>query len=74
MIIKHYDLNKIELNKAKLILFYGKNHGLKNESVNLIFKNSKQIFKYDEKDVLDNVEIFLINYYQNLFLKMKSLL
>ena len=42
MIIKHYDLNKIELNKAKLILFYGKNHGLKNESVNLIFKNSKQ--------------------------------
>jgi len=58
MIIKHYDLNKIELNKAKLILFYGKNHGLKNESVNLIFKNSKQIFKYEEKDILDNVEIF----------------
>ncbi len=58
MIIKNFQLNKVKSNENKLILFYGKNEGLKNESINLIFENSKKIFKYDEKDILENIEAF----------------
>ena len=33
MIIKFYELNKINFNQNKLILFYGKNEGLKNNGI-----------------------------------------
>ena len=33
MILKHFEINKINLNKINLLLFYGKNEGLKNEAV-----------------------------------------
>ena len=33
MILKSFDINKINLNIHHLILFYGKNEGLKNESL-----------------------------------------
>ena len=36
MIIKNYEMNKINLDENKIILFYGKNEGLKNESFNFI--------------------------------------
>ena len=39
MIIKNYEMNKINLDENKIILFYGKNEGLKNESFNFISKN-----------------------------------
>ncbi len=45
MIIKFFELNKIDLNKNKIILFYGKNEGLKNESIKILLKNSKNILK-----------------------------
>ena len=31
MIIKHFEINKINLNKTKFILLFGKNEGLKNQ-------------------------------------------
>ena len=31
MILKSFEINKINLNKNKFILFYGKNEGLKKE-------------------------------------------
>ena len=34
MIIKSFELNKIDLNKNKIIFFYGKNEGQKNEIIN----------------------------------------
>ena len=33
MIVKSFDIKKINLSKNKFILFYGKNEGLKNESL-----------------------------------------
>ena len=47
MILKNFELNKIDLNINKILLFYGKNDGLKDESLNLILKNFKEISKYD---------------------------
>ena len=59
MILKSFELNKIDLNKNKIILMYGKNEGLKNESLNLILKNSKHISNFDEKEILENSLSFL---------------
>ena len=58
MIIKKFEINKIDLKKNKFILFYGKNEGLKNFEIKKLFSNNKKIFKYDEKDILDNLENF----------------
>ncbi len=59
MILKSFELNKIDLKRNKIILIYGKNEGLKNESLNLILKNSKHISNFDEKEVLENSISFL---------------
>ncbi len=37
MIIKHFEINKINLDKTQFILFYGKNEGLKNQIKNKYF-------------------------------------
>jgi len=66
MIIKSYELNKINLKKNNIYLLYGENEGLKNEAINDIFKEfSKNNYKYDEKEILDNKE----NFFNNVFLK-----
>ena len=62
MIIKSFDIDKIKSNKNGLILFYGKNEGLKKEVLNEITKKQK-IFTYDEKEILDKEDFF----YENIF-------
>ena len=63
MIIKSYQIEKIKLNNEEinLILFYGKNEGLKKEAEKIINKNNEKILKYDEKEVLETKDIFLDN-------------
>ena len=64
MIIKSYDLNKLNINKNNVILFYGQNQGAKEEEINKIILNNKvSISKYDEKQILENTE----NIYDELF-------
>ena len=66
MIIKSYELNKINLKKNNIYLLYGENEGLKNKAINDIFKEfSKNNYKYDEKEILDNKE----NFFNSVFLK-----
>tara|TARA_B100001057_G_scaffold486760_1_gene568438 strand:+ start:326 stop:1315 length:990 start_codon:yes stop_codon:yes gene_type:complete len=75
MILKSYELNKIDLDKNKIILFYGKNEGLKNESIKSIVKDlgSKSIF--DEKEILDNSNSFLESFLsKSLFEKKKIII
>ena len=38
MILKSFEINKINLNINNLILFYGKNEGLKIEALNILIK------------------------------------
>ena len=59
MIIKSYEVNKINLNQNKLILLYGKNEGFKNEAINNLIKNKDKIIKYEEKEILENINYFI---------------
>ena len=61
MIIKSYEIGKINLKNNKLILLYGKNEGLKNETIKKLIQNDNQVFSYDEKEILDNENNFVEN-------------
>ena len=61
MIIKFFELNKINLDTNHLILLYGKNEGLKNETINILLKNRAKALSYDEKEILDNEDNFIEN-------------
>ena len=43
MILKNYEINKINQNINHFILFYGKNEGLKNEALDTLIKNKNYI-------------------------------
>jgi len=59
MIIKSFEINKINLNLNNLFLFYGKNEGFKNEVTKNILKNKSNIINYEEKEVLENEDNFV---------------
>ena len=59
MIIKYFELNKLDFNKSKIILLHGKNDGLKSEEVQkLQSKIKKEIKYYEEKQIIENKEFF----------------
>ena len=59
MIIKSFELNKINFQKNKIFLLYGKNEGHKTEIISALTKKSENILYYDEKEILDNTTQFL---------------
>ena len=59
MIIKSYEIEKINTIKNCLVLFYGKNDGLKNETIKILNKNNNNITNYEEKEILDNEDNFI---------------
>ena len=61
MIIKSYEINKINQNINHFILFYGKNDGLKNEALNILIKDKNILSSYEEKEILDNENNFIEN-------------
>ena len=63
MILKSSEIDKIKLNLNKIILFYGKNEGLKNQATKDILDkgNSYTIITYEEKEILDQSHIFFEN-------------
>ena len=61
MIVKSHEINKLNKNKANFYLFYGKNNGLKKELTKYILKEEKNINNYEEKEILDNTELFIEN-------------
>ena len=60
MILKSYETKKININLNKIVLFYGQNEGFKEEEILkiLIINKDKNLTRYDEKQILDNSEIF----------------
>ena len=58
MIIKSYEANKTNLKGRSIILLYGKNEGLQNETVekNFITNFKGSINKYDENEFINNYE------------------
>ena len=61
MIFKSFEINKINKRINQLILFYGKNEGLKNEAINILIKDENNIQNYEEKEILDNENNFIEN-------------
>jgi DNA polymerase III subunit delta len=61
MIFKSFEINKINKKINQLILFYGKNEGLKNEALSILIKNENNIQNYEEKEILDNENNFFEN-------------
>ena len=61
MIFKSFEINKINKKIYQLILFYGKNEGLKNEALSILIKDKNNIQNYEEKEVLDNENNFIEN-------------
>ena len=60
MIVKSFELNKLNLNKHNFYLFYGDNEGLKEESIRSLFEQNylDKIYRYEEKEILDNKNNF----------------
>ena len=64
MILKFYEINKIDIISQNLILFYGNNEGLKKEEIIKIYsKTDKKVYKYEEKQILENSQNFFDNLY-----------
>ena len=58
MIIKSYEVNKINIKDYDIFLFYGKNEGLQNEIIekNFVKGNKGSINKYEESEFINNYE------------------
>jgi DNA polymerase-3 subunit delta len=61
MILKTFEIKKIDQTINHIILFYGKNEGLKNEAVEILIKDKNNLFNYEEKEILDNENNFIEN-------------
>ena len=76
MIQKAFEINKINLKKYNLYLFYGENEGYKNEIIKdkfeKIYKN--QIYRYDEKEVLDKKNEFFNSILSKSFFENEKLI
>ena len=58
MIVKSLEINKIKDIK-NFFLFYGKNEGHKDQVIKFLLKECEEIFKYDEKDIIENSNKFV---------------
>ena len=59
MILKYFELNKLNFNLVNFLLFHGKNEGYKNEEIKKITKILKRtIVNYDEKQIIENTDEF----------------
>jgi len=60
MILKSFELNKLRLSDHNFYLFYGDNEGFKEEIIKNLFEKHylDKIFRYDEKEILDNISDF----------------
>ena len=58
MILKNYELNKIKSIESKIFLFYGKNEGLKKETIKNLILKDEETFVYEENEILENSGIF----------------
>ena len=76
MILKSFELNKIKLENYNFYLFYGDNEGFKEEISKNFFEKQYQgnVYRYDEKEVLDNVNSFYNSILTKSFFDNKKLI
>tara|TARA_Y100000768_G_C23982481_1_gene686676 strand:+ start:1156 stop:2157 length:1002 start_codon:yes stop_codon:yes gene_type:complete len=76
MIIKYFDLKKNLNNDVNFYLLYGSNLGLIEEIIDKVFKVnfSKNIYNFDEKEIINNVNQFKESIYNRSFFENKKLI
>lgn len=76
MIIKYFNLKQNLEKQINLYLLHGKNSGLIEDTINNILKPnfSKNIFYYDEPELLSNIEIFKEKIYNESFFENDKLI
>tara|TARA_B110000003_G_scaffold44325_1_gene41875 strand:- start:29 stop:1021 length:993 start_codon:yes stop_codon:yes gene_type:complete len=75
MILKSFETKKINKDINHLILFYGKNDGLKNQALDTLIEERNNISNYEEKEILSNENIFIENILsKSLFEKQKIII
>jgi len=75
MISKYYEIEKFK-NKTNYFLFYGENEGQKQDLIKANFSKfaKENTYKYTEKDVIENKQIFLENIYSKSFFENEKLI
>ena len=75
MISKYYEIEKFK-NKTNYFLFYGENEGQKQDVTQANFAQftKENIYKYTEKDIIENKQIFLENIYSKSFFENEKLI
>jgi len=75
VILKSYEIEKVDLNNNHLFLFYGKNKGFIDHTLKNLIKKKSNIFNYDEKEILDKENNFVENILtKSLFEKEKTII
>ena len=75
MILKSYELIKFDFNKGDFYLLYGENDGFKYEIIKskIDKRYNENIYRYDEKQILDNLENFYNTILSNSFFEKEKL-
>ena len=61
MILKAYEVNKINTNINNIILFYGQKRSKRRSNIKLFKDRKENLQKYDEKQILENEDLFYEN-------------
>ncbi len=75
MILKYFEISKINFDKTNFLLFHGKNEGYKSEGIKKIKEKLKiKITDYDEKQVLENTDNFFEKTLNKSFFEEKEII
>ena len=76
MITKYFEIEKINILNNYVFLFYGENEGLKDNIVKNQFEKNYQdnIYRYDEIEILNNREQFIVGLFSKSFFEDKKLI
>ena len=76
MIVKHFELEKFSKQEYNYFLFYGENQGLKTELIKNNFEKIflETIYRYDEKEILNDKENFFEGILTKSFFEDKKLI
>ena len=76
MIIKSFEISKINFDKNNFYLLYGENEGYKNEVIKKYFEKiyPNSIYRHDENQILDDKDKFLNGLLSKSFFDIKKLI
>ena len=76
MIIKSFQINKIDLKKNRFFLFYGENEGLKNQIIEEKFTKfySENSYHYEESEIINNKVDFFNKILSKSFFEVEKLI